>query len=152
MSSVFGTSKITRVPPYGEKSEKLSNCWLIVLMHWMRRKKLQLSAKKRFWKNPERLPKITIFSKIAIFASFSWFFSEMVLCRELRFFALYSAHQNTFLELSKSTIWHFSVFFTLWFPTSQKLTTPLKMAENQKQKYFCGQNDKWIKNPDGTAC
>ena len=26
------------------------------------------------------------------------------------------------------------------------------MAENQKQRYFCGQNYKWINNSDGTAC
>ena len=40
----------------------------------------------------------------------------------------------------------------LWFKTSQKLTTPPKMAEKWKQKYFCEQNYKWIKNPDGTVC
>ena len=26
------------------------------------------------------------------------------------------------------------------------------MDENQKQKYFCGQNYKWINNSDGTTC
>ena len=26
------------------------------------------------------------------------------------------------------------------------------MAEKCKLKYFCEQNYKWIKNPDGTAC
>ena len=40
----------------------------------------------------------------------------------------------------------------LWFRTSKKLTTPLKMAENWKQKDFCEQNYKWIKNSDGTVC
>ena len=35
--------------------------------------------------------------------------------------------------------------------TSQKLTTPLKMSKNQKQKYFCEHNYKCIKNPDVTC-
>ena len=26
------------------------------------------------------------------------------------------------------------------------------MGENWKRKYFCEQNYKWIKNPDGTVC
>ena len=30
--------------------------------------------------------------------------------------------------------------------------TPLKMAENRKQRYFCEQNYKWINNTDGTVC
>ena len=50
----------------------------------------------------------------------------------------------------------FSIFHPkgrpLWFRTSQKLTTPLKMAESWKNKYFCEQNYQWIKNSDGTAC
>ena len=37
----------------------------------------------------------------------------MVLCRELRFFVLHSAHQNPSFELSKSTFWQFFRFFTL---------------------------------------
>ena len=37
----------------------------------------------------------------------------MVLCRELRFFALHSVHQNPSFELSKSTFRQFFRFFTL---------------------------------------
>ena len=38
------------------------------------------------------------------------------------------------------------------FRMSQKLMTPLKMAENQKQKYFWEENYKRINDSDGTAC
>jgi len=52
-------------------------------------------------------------AKITVFGRFFLFFSEMVLCRELRFFALHSVHQNPSFELSKSTIRQFFIFFTL---------------------------------------
>ena len=43
-------------------------------------------------------------------ANFWWFFlifSETVLCKELKFFALHSVNQDTSFELSKSTIGQF---------------------------------------------
>ena len=41
------------------------------------------------------------------------FFLEIVFCRELRFFALHSVHQNAPFELSKSAFRHFLQFFSL---------------------------------------
>jgi hypothetical protein len=48
--------------------------------------------------------------KMTNLSRFFLIFSETVLCRELRFFALHSVHQNPSFELSKST---FGQFFTL---------------------------------------
>ena len=45
-------------------------------MHWLQRKKPHLSAKSHFWKNEEKPPKNTIFSKMPIFYGFSWFFQK----------------------------------------------------------------------------
>ena len=109
VSLVFGTSKITRNPPYDEKFEKLSDCGFRglkrrVLMNWMQWKKRWLSAKYRFRKIQEKLPKIVIFFKIENFFPCFLIFSEPVVCRDLRFFVLHSVHQTPSFELSKSTI------------------------------------------------
>ena len=45
-------------------------------MHWLQRKKPQRSAKSRFGKNQEKLPKMTIFQKWRSFCAFSWFFRK----------------------------------------------------------------------------
>ena len=44
------------------------------------------------------------------FLGFFLIFSEMVLCKALRFFALTSVHQDASLELSKSNIGQFFCF------------------------------------------
>ena len=48
-----------------------------------------------------------------------------LVCRELKFFALNSVHQNPSYELSKSTIKQIFIFFTI------------KLGRNQKLKFFC---------------
>ena len=86
-------------------------------MHWMQHKKPQLSANYHFWKNQEKPTqngqKWAKWSKMTILSWFFLIFSEMVLLRELRFFALHSVYQNPSFELSKSTFWQFFRFFIL---------------------------------------
>ena len=72
--------------------------------------KISAFCKVPFRKNQEKTAKIVkIFQNDQkhSFSSFSCFFSEMVLCREMAFFALLSVHQNPSFELSKSSIRQF---------------------------------------------
>ena len=55
---------------------------------------------------------LAVLVKNGIFLRFFLFFSETILCKELRFFALHSVHQDASFELSKSTIRQFFRFFT----------------------------------------
>ena len=88
-------------------------------MHWMQHRKYQFSAKYHFWKNQEKNSQNDKNNgqnekkKNTILAVFVVEFSEIILRRELRFFALHSVHQNPFFELSKSTFRQFFWFFTL---------------------------------------
>ena len=36
-------------------------------MHWIQRKQLKFFERYQFWENKEKLPKITIFTKVPIF-------------------------------------------------------------------------------------
>ena len=101
---------------------------------------LQSTISEKKWQ------KLQLLKNYFFFAVFFWIFPETVLYRELRFFALHSVHQNLSFEVSKSAIRQFFWFFII--RTSQKLMTPIKMAENQKQRYFCGKNYKGINNSD----
>ena len=83
-------------------------------MHWKQCKKPQLSARYHFWKKKqENLAKAVIFDHFDKFGRFFLIFSKTVLCRELRFFALLSVHQNLSFDISKSTIWQLLWFFAL---------------------------------------
>ena len=55
-----------------------------------------------------------IFDKIIYFCVFYGFFSEMALCRELRFFALQSVHQNASFRLSNDPLGWFSFLAIEW--------------------------------------
>ena len=104
--------------------------------------------------------KITNFGRfgqnIIIFGGYSWFFQKPYLVKSWVFCVAFSASGRFFWAIKNSFLTIIPIFHRkggpLWFRTSKKLTTPLKMAENWKQKYFCKQNYKWIKNPDGTVC
>ena len=61
-----------------------------------------------FLKKSRKTAKKWSFLKNGHFGRFFLIFSEMGLCRELRFFALHSVHQNPSFELSKSTFQQFS--------------------------------------------
>ena len=121
----------------------------------MHRKKPQLSTKYIFWQNQEKLAKMVNFESIVIFWQFILIFSETVLFREV-FCIAFSLSKPFFWAIKINNRTNFLIFHhkggPLWFRTSKKLTTLLKMAVNQKQKYFCAHNCKLIKNPDGTAC
>ena len=58
-------------------------------------------------------PKFSNFAILGHFWRLFWIFSEMVLHKELRFFALRSVHQDGHFELSKTTIGQFFQFFTI---------------------------------------
>ena len=73
-------------------------------MHLMQRKKLHLSAKYRFWKNPEKLVKIVKLEKNCNVWQFFLIFLETVIGKEMRFDALLKVHLNPSFELSKSAI------------------------------------------------
>ena len=84
------------------------------------------------------------------------FFRNHTFSRAGIFCVAFSASGGFFWAMKNSFLTIFPIFHhkggPLWFRTSKKLTTTLKMAENLKQKYFCEQNYKWIKNQDGTVC
>ena len=100
-------------------------------MQGMQRKKNPALCKETILKKSRKLAKIAVFF---------WILPEKLLCWEPRFFALHLVHQNPNFELSKSTIHQFFWIFTirgtgpLWFRTSQKLTTTLKMVKKIKNK------------------
>ena len=87
---------------------------------------------------------------------FFWFCGQPYFIKSWGFLRCVQCIRTLLLSYQKQLFDIFSDFHPkggpLWFRTSQKLTTPLKMAESWKQKYFCEQNYKWIKNSDGTAC
>ena len=84
------------------------------------------------------------------------FFRNHTLSRFGAFCVAFSPSGRFFWAIKNSFLTSFLFFHhkggPLWFRMSKKLTTPLIMAEKWKQKYFCEQNYKWIKNPDGTVC
>ena len=95
--------------------------------------------------------------KCYFFKGYSWFFQKPYFVKSWGFLhcsqcirTLLLSYQIPFLDI------FFTIFYPkggpLWFRTSQKLTTTQKMTKKWKQKYFCEQNYKWIRNPDGTAC
>ena len=129
-------------------------------MHWRQRKKPHLFIKygcpqnqKNTFKNNHFWP---FWSKHYHFwRLFLFFFRNHTFSRAGVFCVAFSASGGFFWAIKNSFLTIFPIFHhkggPLWFRTSKKLTTPLKMAENWKQKYFCEQNYKWIKNPDGTV-
>ena len=75
---------------------------------------------KKSRKTVQNGQKLSTWSKMTVFCPFFLIFSEMVLCRELGFFAFYSVHQTHNFELSKSTIQQLFQIFHLkggpfWF-------------------------------------
>ena len=71
----------------------------------------------RFWKKSRKTLKkylffFAILAKNGNFLRFFLIFSETILGKELRFFALQSVHQDASFELSKPTIEQFFRFFT----------------------------------------
>jgi hypothetical protein len=66
---------------------------------------------KKIKKNLKKLPFLAILAKNGNILSFFLIFSEMILCKALRFFALHSVHQDTCFDLSKSNIEQFFRFF-----------------------------------------
>ena len=89
-----------------------------------------------FLKKSRKTAKNYHFFKIDNFCQFFWIFSETVVFRDMRFFALHSVHQNPSLELSNSTIRQIFLFFSIKGGKSQTLTTPLKLGENLKLNFF----------------
>ena len=74
---------------------------------------LQSTISEKIKKNRPKWSKMVKMVKIDHFCRSFLIFSETVLCRELRFLALHSVHQNPSFELSKSTIRQFFRFFTI---------------------------------------
>ena len=74
---------------------------------------LQSTVSEKIKKDRQKWSILTILTIFDHFGRFFLIFSEMVLCRELRFFALHSVQENPSFELSKSTIRQFFRFFTI---------------------------------------
>ena len=107
-------------------------------MHWMQPKKPQLYAKYGFWKIKKNCHKKYAFlSKITVFAILSGFFFKNGTLRRVDFFCVaYSASNPFFWAILINNTTIFQIFYckggSLWFRTSQKPTTHLKLASNQK--------------------
>ena len=117
----------------------------------MQSKKTPALCKVPFLKKSRKTGQNCNFWKDSNFWQFFWIFPETVVCRDLRFFALHSVHQNPSFELSKSTIQQFFWFFTLRGYVPKTYNSP-KNGRKSKTKVFFGQNYKWINNSDGTSC
>ena len=79
----------------------------------MQRKKPQLCiVSEKIKKNLQKLPFSAKIAKKTNFSRFFLIFSKTILCKDLRFFALHSVHQDASFELSKLTIGQFFRFFT----------------------------------------
>ena len=118
VSSVFGTSKIKRVPPQGEKFKK--NVGLLIQIAQKRSfdalnatQKNISSLQRTVSKKKDKMPKNKLFSKITFFGRFFLIVPETVVFRELRLFLLHLVHQNLSFVLSKSIIQQFFRFFTI---------------------------------------
>ena len=83
---------------------------------------------------------------------FFWFFSKVVLCRGLQFFALQSVSQNALFELSKTTFGTIlKIFIIRGVPHSQKLTGVEKKG-NKNLKKKSNKGEKWNKIMGGRSC
>ena len=103
----------------------------------------------------EHWQKLSILHKLSFLTVYLDFFRNCTLQRAEVFCVAFSAPKPFFWAIKMNNPTNFQIFHyrggPWWFMTSNKLTTPQKMAVNQKQNYFCAQNYKWIKNPDSTA-
>ena len=95
---------------------------------------------------------------MVIFFRLFLIFSKTVFCKRLGFFHCVQCIRTLFWALRNSFLAIFPIFHhkggpgPVWFKMSQKLKTLPNMAKNLKLKYFCEQNYKWIRDPDGTTC
>ena len=92
-----------------------SNIGIFVLITGIQCKKTSALCKLLFLEKFRNTAENYRLFKNFICCQFFLIFSEMVLCRELGFFAVHSLHQNASYELSKSTIWHLVRFVTNTF-------------------------------------
>ena len=133
----------------------LRNCWIVYFDSskegfWFTEcnskniSSLQSIISENIKKNRPKWSKMVKMAKKYHFGLIFLICSETVLCREQRFFVLYSVHQNPSFELSKPTIQQFFRFFTI----NHK---PLNVVDNLKEKLFRNQHDKTYTKMGGSS-
>ena len=121
----------------------------------MQRKKHQLSAKCHFFLKIKKtvLKMVKIFQKdqkLPFGDNIFFFSSEIVLCRELRCFALHSVHQNPSFKLSKLTFRQFFQFVIL-IGDPYEFWVVKKFTEFEVPKKNLKHLTKWIRNMGGRS-
>ena len=101
--------------------------------------------------NRQKWPKI---AKLCNFGGYSVFFQKWYLTKRQGFLRCVQCIKTFILSYQKQLFEKIYNFHykggPLWFRMVKKLTTPLKLVKNWKQKHFWDQDVKWNKKTDGT--